>query len=452
MQDLNGKNIKYSVIIPAVNEEYYLHSCIKSILKEFPGAEIIVVDGGSTDNTAGIAEKLGAVVLKSVPNRGIQMNLGATASSGDVLIFLHADSVLTAGCGQETNLFFADFTNNAAMFNIRFDIENYLLIFFSSLTRINSVFTKFGDSGLIIRKSVFSDCNMFPEWQVFEDVYFLKKLRKKTDVKIFNSTLITSSRRFITTGVLKNQLLNIRLYIKYLTGKSIPEIAGKYQSLKYRFTDAVIVFAKYPQPGKVKTRLAKDTDNSFALKFYKLCAENTFSVCRKLPDKNLVRIIFYPDEKYRRAVMKWGGRKFFISPQNGDSLGERMSSAFRLLFGARFRKVIIIGTDNPALNVDILNNAFQVLDEKDIVIGPSNDGGYYLLGMTKFYQQLFDNIQWSSESVMRRTLVKISDLGLSVGVLNTLTDIDTIEDIKEIISSDSEKIPQRLLMLMKSVV
>ncbi len=194
--------------------------------------------------------------------------------------------------------------------------------------------------------------------------------------------------------------------------------------------NAVIIFAKYPMEGKVKTRLAKTLGSGFATKFYKTCTDHTLKICLSLPAKNYSLYLFYADAHEKIFFEKWVNKRFVLQLQKGKDLGERMKNAFQILFKNHFKKVVVIGTDCPELNKEIIKKSFSELLKNNVVIGPSNDGGYYLLGMNQFYPYLFDGIKWSSETVLMETLNIIQMNNLNYSLLPTLVDVDTEEDLK----------------------
>ena len=189
-----------------------------------------------------------------------------------------------------------------------------------------------------------------------------------------------------------------------------------------------IIFGRYPQPGRVKTRLAASIGNEAAADFYRLCAEHTF---RQLSPFQNSSVHFYcsdPDDLPK--VNEWIAPYLFsIAAQTGASLGERMMNAFDSSFQQGSKKVIIIGTDAPDISSEILQSSIDALDTFDIVIGPALDGGYYLLGMKQLHGDLFKDIPWSTEDVFQKTIEKAHSHNLSVQLLPPLSDIDTIEDL-----------------------
>ena len=205
-----------------------------------------------------------------------------------------------------------------------------------------------------------------------------------------------------------------------------------------KIENVLIIFLKYPESGKVKTRLAKDIGDEKACSIYKLLAENVIkNVILKNPKTYNVHFFFTPANK-KNEIKDWLqpilannqgiGTKY--SHQEGNTLGERMSNAFKqTLQGEGCKSCIIIGTDCPEIDATLIENAFDILKEKDIVIGPCKDGGYYLLGMSRFVPDLFSDIDWSTDRVFDQTIEKIQKNNLSCGILKTLADIDTQEDL-----------------------
>jgi rSAM/selenodomain-associated transferase 1 len=192
-------------------------------------------------------------------------------------------------------------------------------------------------------------------------------------------------------------------------------------------TDSIIIFLRYPRNGQVKTRLAKTTSSEFATNFYKSCAENLVNTTKRISSIN--RFAFFANENEREEIKSWLGNKLFYAHQEGDDLGIRMKNAFEKVFNTGSQKVIIIGTDIPDLSKELICRAFNDLDNNDVVIGPSKDGGYYLLGIKKMHIRLFEDIEYSTSSVYSETLTRVTDLNLTYTLLPVLSDIDTEEDL-----------------------
>lgn len=189
--------------------------------------------------------------------------------------------------------------------------------------------------------------------------------------------------------------------------------------------EALVIFTKNPEAGKVKTRLAATLGNEAALTIYRHLLSYTISVTAYLP---VDKFVFYSNHIEEDDL--WDSKYYYKEVQQGFDLGERMKKALNAIFQKAYDKAVIIGTDCPDLNEGIIMNAFAYLSSHDVVIGPAEDGGYYLLGMKQFYPQLFENITWSSSIVLEETVTKCAALQLNYGLLPVLKDIDEEKDLK----------------------
>ncbi|WP_299384409.1 TIGR04282 family arsenosugar biosynthesis glycosyltransferase [uncultured Lacinutrix sp.] len=184
----------------------------------------------------------------------------------------------------------------------------------------------------------------------------------------------------------------------------------------------IITFTRNPELGKVKSRLAKGIGEASALEVYKFLLEHTKNVLSKL---DCDRAVYY-SVKIREDDI-WDSETFSKHQQFGDDLGARMQNAFENGFKKGYEKIIIVGSDLYDLNSEIINQAFKQLDTNDNVIGPAEDGGYYLLGMKTLNPSVFNIENWGTETVYKQTISKLTS---SLYVLKTLNDIDYVEDLK----------------------
>jgi uncharacterized protein len=185
----------------------------------------------------------------------------------------------------------------------------------------------------------------------------------------------------------------------------------------------LIIFYKNLVQGKVKTRLAATIGVDKAFDLYKAMVEKTHLISHKI---KVDKIVFYSDEITKDDI--WNNH-FKKQLQRGDDLGEKMMNAFKDAFAMGYTKAVLIGTDIPSLTEDILNNAFNKLDNNDVVIGPAYDGGYYLLGMKVLHTSLFKDIEWSTSQVFEQTIFRIDNLNLNYSLLPQLHDIDEEKDL-----------------------
>jgi rSAM/selenodomain-associated transferase 1 len=188
---------------------------------------------------------------------------------------------------------------------------------------------------------------------------------------------------------------------------------------------ALLIFTKNPEAGKVKTRLAATMGNDAALAIYHQLLLHTVSVTEYLL---VEKFVFYSNFIEQEDV--WNNKRYHKEVQQGADLGERMKNAFTSAFQKGYDKIVIIGTDCPDLNAGIIMNAFIYLQSHDVVIGPAEDGGYYLLGMKQLYSNLFENLQWSTVVVFNDTLKICDQLRLTYQLLPVLHDIDEEKDLQ----------------------
>lgn len=191
---------------------------------------------------------------------------------------------------------------------------------------------------------------------------------------------------------------------------------------------SVLLFVKSPSKGKVKSRLAAEIGEEAALAIYKNFVADLTGM---LMSGGFPLKIFFHPPRSRKNVEKWLGKGFECLPQEGADLGEKMKNAFRKSFSEGIEKALLIGSDIPDLPRRILDEAFSSLEDRDAVIGPCADGGYYLIGFRRetFLPGIFDGIRWSSASVFGDTMRFFEKAGYAVRILSEWRDVDTLDDL-----------------------
>jgi rSAM/selenodomain-associated transferase 1/rSAM/selenodomain-associated transferase 2 len=191
----------------------------------------------------------------------------------------------------------------------------------------------------------------------------------------------------------------------------------------------LIVFGRYPQVGKTKTRLIPALGPAGAAALQKRMTEKTVAAARRVTERVGGRLVFCHDGGNQQQARRWlGGRHIDYMPQPTGDLGRRMHMAMKSAFDGGAHRVVLVGTDIPGLTPEILEQAFDALNEKDLVLGPSIDGGYWLVGMTR-PENVFDGIAWSKPDVLPNTLVLARQIGLTPYLLEPLNDLDTPDDL-----------------------
>jgi rSAM/selenodomain-associated transferase 1 len=189
----------------------------------------------------------------------------------------------------------------------------------------------------------------------------------------------------------------------------------------------LIIFAREPIPGEVKTRLAASIGDQAAAELYETMLQDALITARQLIDVETVVFWACKEEALPLLTERYSCCSRRQSP--GD-LGQRMQAAFEEMFANGCDVCCIIGSDAPDLPLSYILEANQLLaSQTDVVFGPSRDGGYYLLGLRQVWSKLFTNIPWSSADVLEQSLVAARDSGLSTALLPEWQDIDTLEDL-----------------------
>ena len=194
----------------------------------------------------------------------------------------------------------------------------------------------------------------------------------------------------------------------------------------------LLVFARLPELGKVKTRLAATLGDERALEVYKAMLHDLLqSVGSSSPDLE-IEIMWAPTEAASANSLTKAFGSFALAMQTGASLGDRLAMAFsERFFFHRTDKIIAIGVDDPRLSRETIEHAFALLDSCEWVLGPASDGGYYLIGCraAAFDTEIFQDIEWGTSTVLAATLEKIRTLGSTLAMLPIRSDIDTADDL-----------------------
>ncbi|HKZ69399.1 MAG TPA: TIGR04282 family arsenosugar biosynthesis glycosyltransferase [Anaerolineales bacterium] len=193
--------------------------------------------------------------------------------------------------------------------------------------------------------------------------------------------------------------------------------------------NALIVVAKRPQSGQTKTRLTPPLSPEAAAQLYEAFLGDTLDLMRHVPEAR--RIIAYlpeGEEDYFRALAP----DFDLLPQKGNDLGERLDNALTHCLANGFDKAVIMDSDSPTLPAECLAEAFAALDAADLVLGPCDDGGYYLIGLKRPAPRLLREVQMSTPNVMRDTLALAADEGMTVRLLDTWYDVDTAAELERL--------------------
>jgi rSAM/selenodomain-associated transferase 1 len=197
--------------------------------------------------------------------------------------------------------------------------------------------------------------------------------------------------------------------------------------------NAIVVFAKFPESGKVKTRLGKQIGNDAAASLYKLFMAQTFRFTAQLDATCFVTV--EPADRVAQFV-DFVPKGCQVFAQEGPDLGQRLIHAFDFVFSEISARVIALGTDSPTLPPEYVTEAFERLEYSDVVIGPAEDGGYYLIGVNQPQRALFEEVSWSSDSVLKATIERAQCTGLSYSLLPIWYDVDELDSLQRAAADD----------------
>jgi uncharacterized protein len=186
------------------------------------------------------------------------------------------------------------------------------------------------------------------------------------------------------------------------------------------------IFCREPEPGKVKTRLTPPLSPEQACTLYEAFLQDLFRRLDKL--KKIRPTVFYDGENPEKLIGLVSDR-YTLTPQDGADLGERMLHAFEAMTGGEDRAAVIIGSDSPDIPIQYIKRAYIKLKHKDVVLGPSFDGGYYLIGARSPHAGLFERVGWGKSGVLGETLRRVRELGLSLALLPMWYDVDTPDSL-----------------------
>ena len=194
-------------------------------------------------------------------------------------------------------------------------------------------------------------------------------------------------------------------------------------------SEKLIVFTRYPEPGKTKTRLIPVLGKTGAANLHRLMAQKAIARAISLQNSRRLSVEIHHTGGSQQQIQDWLGTDIIYQNQIDGDLGAKMTAAFQNSFNSGVNKAAIIGTDCPTLKAEIMAQAFEELSQHDLVLGPAKDGGYYLIGLRRAIPELFGGIPWGTSEVFVCTRAIAQNLDLNIAYLPTLADIDLPEDL-----------------------
>jgi rSAM/selenodomain-associated transferase 2/rSAM/selenodomain-associated transferase 1 len=425
-------DVTLGVVVPALDEAARIAAALDALAPlRAAGHHVVVVDGGSGDETVALARSRADLVLVGPRGRAVQMNVGAHAARGAVLLFLHADARLPDGAAAAIERALA----NGAQWG-RFDVtlegrSRWLPLVAASMNaRSAATGICTGDQAVFVRRDAFEAVGGFPAIALMEDIALSAELKARFGPPArLRERVVVSGRRWDRRGALRTIASMWRLRHAYWRGADPDGLARRYYGLAPPSRPVLQVFAKASVPGRVKTRLAQSIGAEEAARAYGVLAENTLGVAAAARRAGVVGAVeLWVEPGAPAGSFDQWMRAFDVSvhEQRGADLGERMHAALRDAL-ARGHAALLIGTDVPGYDVPYFAQAAAALDSRDAVIGPAEDSGYVLIGLARD-ADAFSGIAWSTREVLDATRARLRDAGLRWHELPLLWDVDTHDD------------------------
>jgi rSAM/selenodomain-associated transferase 1 len=442
-----------SIIIPIGPGEMAWQGLLSDLKSLAPNAELLLI-GADAPSAEFVKSKAAlrcdARWLQSEPGRARQLNRGASAAARRFLWFLHADSRIERLALEKLEWAIRREPGAIHYFKLAFQPDGPLATRLNAWgANLRSHFFRlpFGDQGFCLSKKQFWCLGGFDEsLRLGEDHLFIWQAhRKGVPVRPVAAKIVTSARKYSRDGWLRTTCNHL-----FQTGRqAIPQLArlliaqgaqlaNKRQS--HSGGERLIVFTRCPESGQCKTRLIPALGAEGAAAVHESLVRRTMSWMGIAVDEGVTVEVRYSGNDLDRLRALCGhtvDRLHFRPQQNGD-LGERLMEALETAFNEGASKVAIIGTDCPDLCMTAISRAFVFLEDKELVLGPASDGGYYLIAMRTPASKLFDRITWGGASVLQETLSTAETLQMSVALLPVLADIDRPEDLKHLAAEESQ--------------
>ena len=425
--------MRISIVVPALNEASVLAASLDALAPlRAGGHEVVVADGGSGDATVSIAQPRVDRVIAAPRGRAAQMNAGAAQTRGDVLLFLHADTRLPDDAPGAVERALAGGAQ-WGRFDVTIDGRARVLPLIAKMMNVRSRATGIatGDQAMFVSRAAFERVGGFPPIPLMEDIALSKTLRRVAGrPACLRQRVVTSGRRWDENGALATIAAMWRLRFDYWRGVDPAALAARYWSAAPRHVPALLIFARDPVPGKVKTRLAATIGDSAAASIYRELAERTLRTAAAARDGGVVGAVelWCDPDTDRPAFTHWRDRfRVTLHAQEGGDLGTRMQHAIARAL-ARGAPAVVIGTDCPGLDETYLARAAAALETHDAVFGPAADGGYVLVGLARDLDA-FSGMPWSTPALMAATRARIAALRATMIELPVLRDIDTAADL-----------------------
>lgn len=420
------------IVMPVLQEGGNLLPALRALQPlRAQGAEVVVVDGGSTDATWAIARRWADAVRLAPRGRASQMNAGAAGCAADVLLFLHADTRLPPGALEAIGAALAR-GHGWGRFDVRIEGRPAMLRVVSALMNLRSSLTGIatGDQAIFVRRGLFESVGGFAPQPLMEDIDLCARLLQHGRPACLSRPAVTSGRRWEHHGVWRTIALMWWLRARYALGTPADQLARAYGYTpgEPAAPAAVAVMAKAPVPGLAKTRLAPLLGAAGAARLQRRFVRDVVHTVHAAATGPLT-LWCAPDAGHRlfRALQRTAG--VVCAAQPAGDLGARMAHAVHAHFAHHpGLPLLVVGTDCPLLSPGLLHPCAAALRDHDAVLLPAEDGGYALLGLRRPLPGVFDAVDWSTPRVLDQTRERLRAAGARWLELPAVWDVDEAAD------------------------
>jgi len=431
------------LIIPALDEEESIGLVLGGIDRELVD-EVTVGDNGSRDRTAARARAAGARVVCEKRRGYGSACLKAVAASPrtDVLVFMDGDGsddpseiplLLEPLVSEGADLVIGSRVLGDGGHRVLTPVQVFGNTLTCALVRLFwGVHTTDLGPFRVIRRSTYDALEMAdPDfgWTIEMQVKAAQHSWRVREVAVH--PLPRRAGRSKVSGTWKGSFLAGKRILGYvLEAKARELVAARRRRGRPGRSETLVVFARFPEAGRAKTRLVPVLGPQGAADCQRRLTEHAVGEARRLVQRRGVALEIHHEGGDSRRMRDWLGTGLCFRAQTGEDLGDRMQSSFAAAF-ERADRAVIMGSDCPGLTADVLEQAFASLSRHDLVLGPARDGGYYLIGLRGELPPLFSGPTWGTGSVLAQTLAIARARGLSVHLLEPLSDVDRPEDLRE---------------------
>jgi rSAM/selenodomain-associated transferase 1 len=416
-----------SIIIPVRNQATGLKRTLASLVPEKNGHEVIVLDRGSVDGSATLARSTEWIrFVKTTGNQGAILNAGVAMAKGEILVFLGPGVTLERGwsASVEEAVQRPGFRIGCMRLAVNSKNPLYRLVEFSSFCR-TAVFkrARIGQA-LFIRKADLEDQTPFSEGAALLGLDLCRRFAAEGGLVQVRRSAIHSPRHWERNGICAQIVADTTAWWGWRRTGEVPDSVAK----RGEGRNAVLMFLRRPQPGKVKTWLGDIIGDERSARVYMRTVNEVLTEVDKARIE-AETFIFYRPHSAQEEVSRWIGNGALYVPQKGSNALDKRKHAMEVVFGMAYENAVFLGPHCPSITREHLGEAISALKTNDLVVGPTDDGGCYLVGMRKPLHKLFDQIDWENRSMGADILRIGSEQGIQCTQLETLRNFDSAEDV-----------------------